>query len=428
MTAITRRHVLGGSALAAATIGGLGLPRSARAETRLRLFWWGNPERDKRTFAAVDLYKSKRPDVAVAAEAVGWNDYWPKMATQAAGKNLPDVVQMDYRYLFEYARRNQLEPLDGFIGKGLDLAEFDATFLDSGRVDGKLYAVPMGGNSTAMFVNTAKLAPTGLKVPDPAWTWDDLRSIAAEIRKAYPQGAIWPVADKGHQEQVLEVFVRQRGKSLYDDAGRLGYGEADLADFFALWDGLRRDGLTPPADVTSQDGGGLDVLPLTLGKAVIDMANSNQLVALQALNKDALAMTMLPNLPGGGPGQYLKPAMLVSLATTSPAKAEAARLASFLVTDLDAAAILRVERGVPGDRRVRQFLSPKVEPLEKAMVDYLEIAASRVGPLPPPPPKGAGEIEVNLRRFYPQVAFGKLGVKEAAAQFYREAQVALRRA
>ncbi len=34
-----------------------------------------------------------------------WSDYWTKMATQVAGKNMADVIQMDYRYIAEYARR-----------------------------------------------------------------------------------------------------------------------------------------------------------------------------------------------------------------------------------------------------------------------------------------------------------------------------------
>ena len=42
-------------------------------------------------------------------------------------QSLPDVIQMDYRYIFEYARRNQLAALDEFIGNGLDLADFDAS-------------------------------------------------------------------------------------------------------------------------------------------------------------------------------------------------------------------------------------------------------------------------------------------------------------
>ena len=82
------------------------------------------------------LCEGATPDVAIDPETYSWNDYWPKLATQAAGQNLPDVIQMDYRYIFEYARRGQLADLTPFVGKQIDLADFDPKQLESGKVDG----------------------------------------------------------------------------------------------------------------------------------------------------------------------------------------------------------------------------------------------------------------------------------------------------
>ncbi len=48
-------------------------------------------------------------------------------------------------------------------------------------------------------------------------------------------------------------------------------------------------------------------------------------------------------------------------------------------------------------------------------------------PLPPPPPKGAGEIEVLLRRVADSVAFGRASVKDGANQFHQEAVSVLAR-
>src|SRR5262245_58797542 len=159
MGRLSRRHL---SRVLAAGAGGLAtstlVGRTARADTRIRFFWWGNPERDRRTLAVVDLYQTRHEGIRVDPESLGWNDYWPKLATQAAGRNLADAVQMDYRYLFEYARRGQLEPLDAFADKELGLADFDKALLDTGRVDGRLYAVPLGGNSTACYIDKARLA------------------------------------------------------------------------------------------------------------------------------------------------------------------------------------------------------------------------------------------------------------------------------
>ena len=422
---ITRRRFAAGIAAAPLALGAFG--RRAAAETRLRLFWWGNPERDKRTFEVVDLHKQKQPDVHIDAEAIGWSDYWTKMATQAAGRNMADVVQMDYRYLYEYARRNQLEPLDDHLGEGIDLSHFDPEFLDSGRFEGKLYAVPWTVNSTTCYIDTDSLREFGVAMPDWSWTWDDLKNVSREIKKQAPEG-LAAVADKGLWEPMLEVFMRQRGKALYTEEGEIAFTEEDVADYLGLWDSFRQEGLVPPPDVTTRDIGGLDQTPLVGRKCVIDFAHSNQIVALQALVPNELGMNMLPNLEGGQPGQYLKPSMLISVSQTSQNKEEAVKLTAFLTYDLDAAAILGVERGVPGDSRARDFLLNKVNPTERKMIEYLDIVAGNVSPLPPPPPKGAGEVATLLRRFYPELAYGRMTVAEGATQFYRQAQAVLRRA
>ena len=427
MTQLSRRRFTKlalATTAAPAVLGGLG--RRAFADTRLRLFWWGNPERETRTLGAVDLYQDNNPEVAIDAESLAWGDYWPKMATQAAGGNLADVVQMDYRYLFEYARRNQLEALDPYVGSQIDLTGFDESSLESGRVDGKLVALPMGFNSKAGFYDKAKLDELGITPPDVAWTYDDLKALAAEVKKAELRN-YWGVADKGHWEPILENFLIQRGKGLYNEDGQIAFTEEDVADFFGFWDGLRQEGLAPPADVSAQDTGEMDKMPIVSQQVAFDFAHSNQLVAIQALTPNELGMLMLPNLAGGQPGQYLKPAMQISVAATSQNKEEAAKLAGFIVTDLGAGEILGVERGVPGDKRVREHISGKVDPLESKMVEYLDVVGEYAAPLPPPPPKGAGEIEVMQIRLYPQIAFGRLSVQEAAAQYMREAESILRR-
>lgn len=425
---ITRRDVVRLGASAAA-IGLAGAPfGGARADARLRMIWWGNPDRDRRTLAALDVYKRKRADVTVQAEATGWGDYWPKVATQAAGRNLPDVLQMDYRYIFEYARRGQLADLGPFVGREIDLAQFTPSLLDTGKVDGKLYGVPMGANSTSVVYNKTKLDALGIKMPDgQKWTLDDLRSIAQEIA-GKTEKSVAAVANVGWLEQWLEVFVRQRGKALYTEDGKLGFGADDVAAFWDYWDGMQKAGLTPPPDVQALDDRNLDKKMIVLGKSLIDFTNSNQLVGLQKLVQDELALTMIPNQAERRPGQYMKPAMLISAAANGPSLPEAAKLISFMISDLDAADTLEVERGVPGDARVRQRLQGKIGKVEERMVAYLEAIGEHVSPIPPPPPKGAGEIENLLLRLHQQVSFGRAKVPDGARDFVRQAETILRRA
>ena len=124
MVQVTRRRFAAGAAAAAAFASvPFGIPAQAQAGTRLRCFWWGNPDRDKRTKAVLEAYKAKT-GTEISAESLGWGDYWTKLGTQTAGGNAPDLIQMDYRYIFEYARRGTLLPLESQIPKPLDLSTF----------------------------------------------------------------------------------------------------------------------------------------------------------------------------------------------------------------------------------------------------------------------------------------------------------------
>ena len=61
------------------------------------------------------------------------------------------------------------------------------------------------------------------------------------------------------------------------------------------------------------------------------------------------------------------------------------------------------------------------------MSQYITFINDKVGDLPPPPPQGAGEIQSVLRRVNEQVGFGRLSEKDAAKQFFADANAALAR-
>jgi multiple sugar transport system substrate-binding protein len=417
----------GGGVAAAALLGTGG---SAFADSRLRLIWWGNPERDKRTNAVVDLYMQKNPGVTIDPETYAWNDYWPKLATQAAGRNLPDVIQMDYRYIFEYARRGQLADLTPFVGNQIDLADFDPNQLASGKVDGKLYGISLGANSMTHVYKPAVLQQVGLEPPDPTtWTIDDYVAMGKEVKDALPEGLYFS-ENMAYREPRLETWVRQRGKALYTEDGKLGYDLEDLSDYFAFWFMMQEEGLTPPADLQAQAvaNGKMEETMFVTGHSVFDFIHSNQLVAVQKLVPEDVNITMIPNQKGGQPGQYLKPSMLISMAEGAAEPEAAAQLISFFVTDPEANDILLIERGVTGDASIRERISESLTETENKIIEYLNIVATHVSPLPPPPPKNAGELDRALAPAWESVAFKKVDLQQAAKDYYENAKVVLERA
>lgn len=417
MTVLTRRHLIV-SAAAALPL----LNARAQANTRLRAFWWGNPDRDKRTRLLLDTY-AKKNNLQIAAESLGWGDYWTKLGTQVAGGNAPDLIQMDYRYLFEYARRDTLLALDRL----LPLPDFSANDRDGGKVDGKLYGVNLGSNSKAMVYDTAMLEKAGMKTIPADWTWDDFGRVAGEISKVNP-GKYWGSSDNSRWEQGFEQWLHSRGKSLYTPEGKAGFTPDDVAAWFDLWDKLRKSGAVAPADVGATNNGKVEEYEITRGLAAMSFVNSNQLVAFQGLNKNKLAISVFPRVKGGSSGHYIKPSQMMSVSARSKAPEEAAKLVNYMVTDPEGVKILGIERGVPCSAAARALLAPEVDDLGKQQIDFVSMLGKTAVPLPPPPPKGAGEVENLLKRVADSVAFGKTSIKDGANQFHGEAVNILARA
>lgn len=421
---LSRRMALASGAAALA----LASTAAAQQATRLRMYWWGSKERADRTLKAAELFKRANPNVTLDGETLGWGDYWPRLATQAAGRNLPDIIQMDYRYLFEYARRGALLPLDSYLGKGLDIEDFGKANLDSCRVDGKLYGVNLGVNSSAVLYTKNVFESAGIRPPTHETDWNEFARIAAELTKAAKRDGFYGTQDGGGVEPAFEGWLRMRGQDLYTKDDKLGFGESEAAEWFAMWDDMRKAKACPPADVQALDKQTPETGMITLNKAAIVFAHSNQLTAYQALTQHPLGMTMYPTVGASSKfGHYLKPSQMFSIAASTKNPAEAIKFVDFCVRDPAGVGALSVERGVPASARTRALVSADLDALGKAMVEYIALVSTRVGDLPPPPPKGAGEIQTLLRRINEEVGFAKAKVPDAAKRFVAEAKSILAR-
>lgn len=425
MFELTRRNLLGtlGAGAAASLLPAL----PASANTSIRHYWWGNPERDKRTFAVIDAFQKKNPGTTVSGETIGWGDYWTKMATQTAGRNMADLVQMDYRFLFEYVRRGALKPLDEYIGKSLMLDGFDQGPIDGGKVDGKLYALNIGSNSQVMIYNTRIFKEAGIDADLINWTWDDFAKVAAKITTA-TGGKVKGSDDLSLGIEVFEAWARQSGREFYDKDGKVTVTADDVGSFWQFWADLRKAGVVRSTDRTLV----LDLPIAEYGVPVGDTAMShfwsNQMVGVQTASKDKIGAAMVPNKPGGKPGQYIKPSMFMSLSRDAKDTKTAMAYMNAWVNDPEITGILGLERGIPASPTVRKALEPKLTEVEKLSVDYFTAIQTKVGPLPLPAPKGAGEVRDSFMRTGSDVILGKMKAKEAAERFIDDAQSIVERA
>lgn len=402
-------------------------PAIAAEAGRLRIAWWGGTDRARRTQAAIDAFKQGHQGLEIVPESVGWDAYWTKLATQVAGGNPPDILQMDYRYLPEYARRGALRPLDDLVPSIVNPADFVPAVLESGKIDGKLYGIPMGMNSDVLLYDKTVIESLGLPAPSPEMTWSEFADLAASITKKANRRGYFGAADPSVMEPELEYWVLSRGRTLYTQDGRLGFTRDDAESWLSLCADMRAKGGIVPPELAATDKITVDTDLLTTGRAAITFTNSNQIVGYQAVNKNKIGMAFHPK--GEKPGEYLKPSMMLCLSATTPDPKSAAALIDFMVLKPEGAKLLGVERGVPPSEAIRNLLTPDLDEAGRMQVDHLSALSKRgPAPLPPSPPKGAAEVTALIRQAAEKVGFGQLAPKQAADQLVVEAERILAKA
>ena len=426
---INRRHLIQSAmAIGAGSLASQIPFMSARAaDTALRLYWWGSPDRSKRTLDVAKLFEQSHPGITAGGEAMG-GDYWTKLATMLVGRNLPDVIQFEPTTLPDYYRRGAMLPLDSYLGSTIKTDKFGPGVLDLARVDGKVAGIALGLNAFSIFYDTEVFTKAGIAPPSAKTTWKEFADMSVELTKAAGKDRFWASPNASRYNYVFDSWLHQRDKSLFTAEGQLGFTVDDAKEWYDYWETLRQRGGCVAPDVQSLDQSLIDSNPLARGNSAISFAFSNQLIGYQSVMKPKLGITSYPIAKVGGPsGLYYRPALIWCIGKTSKNPDAAAAFIDFFVNDLEAGKVLGVERGVPVNLSIREIVVPLVDEVPRMTIEYVNSVADRVGPYPPPVPKGATEFDqMVMRPIADQLAFGQLTVAQAAERLISEGKRVIR--
>jgi multiple sugar transport system substrate-binding protein len=385
----------------------------------LRYSWWGNADRAALVQQALDVFQRKNQNIKVTPSFQEFEAYWQKMATDTAGGNAPDVLQMDYAYLREYADRGVLYDLKEQEGENLKLDDLLAPLQGVGEVDGGLYAVPVAGNTWGFIYNPAVYAQAGVAEPKPGWTWNDYRTTMQRITQA-TRSRVYGGGNYIGTYYNLELQLRQEGGQLYTEDGKLGFDKARLAKFFTEGKQLADAKVALPVDK------GVQIKPkhaFELDLIASDLSWDNFMDRYSASTKAQLKLGPVPSDNPQRLGQYLKPSMLMSVSKRTEHPEAAAKLISFMINDPEAGKIFGANRGLPATNAQRAAAELK-GPLA-AVAAYEEALGDQLSKAPPAPPKGAGSLEQAFIRVAEELQYGKITVDQAVDQFFTEAEETL---
>ncbi len=418
--------------LATASCGG---PRTERpaappAQARLRVTWWGSTARHERTIRVLQMFEKEHPSVSVDYEYASWNDYWTRLTTQAAGNNLPDVMQQDYQYLTEWVGRELIVPLDPQLAAGsLDLSGAGESSIAGGRVGGRLYGVSMGINSVCMLLDADAFRKADVALPAYDWTWSDFERISLLLTRRL---GIPAVSGNIVHDHVWRSMYLGKGLWAYTKDGRsLGYPQTEDSVFAEQMKLAKRliaaGAMIPYSEVVAARTKGVEDDPIVRRGSVITFLWSNQVVAAwTAAGVDARRFELrpLPRLgPQAGSSNYLKPSLFFSTTKNAGSAALAAELISYFVNSIDANKVLLAERGVPIVAAVRDALKPLLAAPQRAVFDYLDRIQKDVAPIPPPDPVGNTDLINNVfdKLVVDPVMFGVISPEEGMRILRREA-------
>ncbi len=389
-------------------------------EVTLDLAFWGNDVRAELYNEAIAAFEEEYPNITVNSTFLGFPEFWEQRQTEAAGGNLPDVMQFDYSYLRQYSENGLLLELDPYLGGVIETDPLPQNILDIGVVGGVTYGIATSTNAWGMYTNPTLLSEVGVD-EFAGGTWDDYNTWMAEVTDA-SGGDIYGGSDWTGRIQNFEIQLRAEGSYLFSDEGEPGFDEARLAEFWEAGAGIR-DGVVVPQqtveEVSPLSGFGA---ALTTSELTWDNFGGGYLGELGEAYPE-LGLVAPPITVEGSQDLYLKPSMLHSIGANTEHPEAAATLVNFLVNSPQSGEIFGTNRGLPASETA--LAAAELDPLSQQIADYEASIADRLGDAPPVPIVGYGSLEETFRVIGTELGFGTITVDEAVDRFFTEMDVVL---
>jgi multiple sugar transport system substrate-binding protein len=392
----------------------------ATGPVTLRLVWWGDGDVAKATQAAVELFRSKNPDITVQTEVSTYDAYFQKLSSEAGGAGVPDVVQLDRAHLGDLAGRNALKDLSPYTGNALRTSDIADGLLGSGKIKGKLYAVPGAEQTQALVYDPAVWQAAGVPAPRPGWTSADFTGAMAQLGTKGVPGA----TDYGGAIDEFEVWLLAHGKQMYTDDGELGFTQKDLADFWKTLAALRTVKGVTPAEVTTKADGTIATSAFITKSSASEVTDTSRLRSYLTSYGKPIKVVALPAIDGRT-GMSSLPSVVWGVGAKSAHADAAVKLVDFLVNDPAAGALLGVSRGLPANTTVRAQVAAKATGNDKLVVDYAAGVKSSITATPSAWPAGAAAIQQEFGRVYSDLLRGEITVNAAAQQIIESASKSL---
>lgn len=389
---------------------------SGNKPVNITFSWWTNPTRTKLTKQAVALFEKKYPNIHVTMEYSSWNGYWQKLATEAAGGSIPDVMQMDGSKIAQYTSNGQLMDLSK---TNVDTSGLNPSTVDLGKVNGTLYALTNSINAQLLIDNPAILKQAGVTFPTSNYTWADFAQLCETI---YQKTGVYGTPDEMEQPAFLDYWARTYGQNLYSaDGKKIGMTKKTLTAWFQYWLDMQAKGGVPTAQINaSYDHNDHSASPFIKGKTAFNWLFLGTGGEFEKDLGKPINRVLLPEWGKSNKPYPLHPAMYWAMSSKTKNPDAAAKLINFIENDPSVAKIFQNDRGIPANvKNMKLVQQTTTDPTVKKQNSFMAKVEKVATPTNLAPANSSKTSDI-LKNLAQEVSFKKITPSQAADQFIQQ--------
>ena len=217
-----------------------------------------------------EQFEAEHPNITVEYQLVPAGRSRDKLLTQVAGGNAPDVAYLDAGAVEDFATRGALLDITPYI-EGSEVVSADdyvEGFRSAVEIDGKMYGLPYGGETTGLFYRNDMFERAGIE--GPPQTWEELEEVAAQLTNPAEKEYGWILFAPEAYYYWYPFLWSAGGDVLSSDGQEITFDSPEAKEAAEFYIGLRK--YSPPDyyNANSWDGR----VAFATGKVAMYMAGS----------------------------------------------------------------------------------------------------------------------------------------------------------
>ncbi len=147
--------------------------------------YWENQLQQKALAQVCEDFNQSQGTIQVVTKYIPFADFKKQLSIGAAAAELPDIAIIDNPDHAAYSSMGIFADITDKLASWPDLKQYFEGPLNSCKLNGKLYGLPFGSNTLALYYNEDMLKAAGVKPPR---NWDELKSVSLKLTKGNVHG------------------------------------------------------------------------------------------------------------------------------------------------------------------------------------------------------------------------------------------------